>query len=334
MSATVRVFAVLSAVACATTLVSGRAGQQRPPFRAGVQVVTLDVLVREGNVPVGGLTPMDFDVTDNGVPQTVESVSIDTLPIDLSVVMDVSGSVQDMLAQLKKDANEARLMLRPDDQIRVVVFTDAVTQVSPFQPPSSELSLETLPAAGMTSIYDAVAAALMRTRTPDRHELCVLFTDGDDTSSTIGGATVLEIARRSDVILQAFIVTPVPGGLPNLSGAGARANATRGHWWRFRGEDLDVSRVWLDDAATITGGSLQTIVGEGHVPKGLSAAINELRTSYLLRYTATGVAQAGWHELKVKLKRPGRFTVRTRKGYFGGGTGQRGLAVAMERTDR
>lgn len=318
MSATVRMFAVISAIGCATSLVSGRADQQREAFKTGVQVVSLDVLVRAGNVPVGGLTPADFDVTDNGVSQTVDAVSVDALPIDLSVAIDVSGSVQDMLEQLKKDANEARLMLRPDDQIRVIAFSDAVTQVSPFQPPSSELSLDELPAAGMTSIYEAVAAALLRTRTADRHELVVLFTDGYDTSSTIGGATVLEIARRSDAILQVFIATLTPGAMPNLAGAGGRSNATRGHWERFRGESLDVSRVWLDNAATTTGGSLQTIVGEGHVPKGLRLAINELRTSYLLRYTATGVPQAGWHELKVKLKRPGQFTVRTRKGYFGG----------------
>ena len=233
--------------------------------------------------------------------------------------MDASGSVQDMMDQLKKDAVETTKMLRDDDRMRVIAFTDAIVQVSPFQPATAELSLDRMPPLGLTSIYEAVAAALMRTRTPDRHELIVLFTDGYDTSSTIGGAGVLNVAERSDAILHVFIVRPIPGGRPNLATAGLHSNSSRGYWWRFRGERLEVSRVFLDNAATATGGELQDIFGEGHVPRGLKIAIDDMRTSYILQYTAKNVPRPGWHEIKVKLNRPGDFSIRARKGYSGGG---------------
>jgi hypothetical protein len=49
------------------------------------------VSVRSGFGPVGGLTPGDLLVVDNGVPQRVESVEKSTLPVDVSVLIDLSG---------------------------------------------------------------------------------------------------------------------------------------------------------------------------------------------------------------------------------------------------
>jgi hypothetical protein len=45
-------------------------------------------------------------------------------------------------------------------------------------------------------------------------------------------------------------------------------------------------------------------------------ALNEFRTSYVLRYQRTGI-EPGWHELSVKVTRSGSYDIRARKGYFG-----------------
>jgi VWFA-related protein len=295
--------------------------QQRPPqqqprgrFQSGVDVITMDVTVHDGNLAVGGLKPDDFLITDNGVAQTADTVSGNDLPIDMTMVIDASGSTEPFMDQIKRDTHEVTDMLRDDDQLRMLSFTSVIAQLSPHQSRSMPIDLDRTPPLGLTSIYDAVAAAMMRTRTPERHELIVVFTDGMDTSSTIGGPKVLDIARRSDAILHVFIVNPAPGGVPK-----PHPNRTRGYWWQFKGEGMEVSRIWLDDAATTTGGELQDIFGEAHVPGGLKTAINDMRTSYIVSYTARNVTRSGWHDIKVKLKRPGDFTIRARKGYFGGG---------------
>lgn len=309
---------VFALVTCATTLVSGRQGTpQQPRFATGVDIVTMEVSVHQGNLAVAGLTADDFIVTDNGVAQKVDSVSGESLPIDLTLVIDASGSTEPIMDQLNINAREVTKMLRDDDRMRVISFTSVVAQMSPFQPASAPLDLDRTPPLGMTSIYDALVAAMMRTRTPDRHELIVAFTDGFDTSSTIGSPTVLDVAKRSDAILHVFIEIPVPGGLPNLA-AKDRSLRNRGYWQAFNGERMEVSRIWLDDAATTTGGELQDIFGEGHVPRGLKIAIDDMRTSYILTYTAENVPRPGWHDIKVKLKRSGNFTIHARKGYFGG----------------
>lgn len=46
----------------------------------------------------------------------------------------------------------------------------------------------------------------------------------------------------------------------------------------------------------------------------LAGAIEEFRTRYVLRYTPTGVAHDGWHDLSVRVKGK-KYDVRARKGY-------------------
>ncbi|HSP90788.1 MAG TPA: hypothetical protein VLN08_07775, partial [Vicinamibacterales bacterium] len=50
-------------------------GQQQPVFRAGVRLVRVDVSVTgKGDKPVADLTRADFEVEEDGVPQTVEQL--------------------------------------------------------------------------------------------------------------------------------------------------------------------------------------------------------------------------------------------------------------------
>ena len=59
-------------------------------FTSGVVAVAVDVLVTRGGQPVTGLTADDFIVLDNGVPQQIESVLLDEVPITLLLVLDTS----------------------------------------------------------------------------------------------------------------------------------------------------------------------------------------------------------------------------------------------------
>jgi hypothetical protein len=43
----------------------------------------------------------------------------------------------------------------------------------------------------------------------------------------------------------------------------------------------------------------------------------EFRQSYVLRYSPTGVARAGWHAIDVQVPAQKGVTIRARKGYYG-----------------
>ena len=82
--------ALATVVACAAAVVQV---QDRPVFRTGVEVVELDVSVTRGGQPVSGLTVQDFALTDNGVAQVIDSVTLDQLPLSVLLALDTSQSV-------------------------------------------------------------------------------------------------------------------------------------------------------------------------------------------------------------------------------------------------
>jgi hypothetical protein len=73
----------------------------------------------------------------------------------------------------------------------------------------------------------------------------------------------------------------------------------------------------LREAVENTGGVWESMVTIARAPAGVKRAIEWFRSAYVLRYRASGVAVAGWHELRVTVRRPGSYDVRARKGYFG-----------------
>ena len=272
---------------------------QQTVFRSGVDVVIVDVAVLDRNKPVADLTAEDFVVRDNGVRQTVAVIPSASVPVDLTLAVDTSGSMASAMAVVKTQVEAAVSTLGTQDQLRMLTFASGVVELFPMQRPTANLPFEKFTAGGGTSLYDALAAALMRQRRPDRGDLAVVLTDTLDSASAMTMKTVQDLARRSDVLLYVYVVRS--------------------------GVDVTVDARWgradygpLRELAATTGGQLEVILADNQVATAITRTLAEFHSRYTLWYTATGVARGGWHELSVTLTRPARFDVRARKGYFGG----------------
>ncbi len=297
---------------------------QRPTFRAGTDVVTLTAFVRQGNLPVPGLRAADFVVTDNDVPQTIEVIPGEAVPFDLTIALDLSGSVEGMLDQLKRQVREVADLLRPDDRLRLVTFSDKIVDVfGGFLPGSADLPMDNLLAGPLTPLYDAMAMTLLRVRPADRGQVVVFLTDAFDTSSTVSLTQVRDIALRSEDVLYFFIVHRSPASPPVLH----EQVDTRGFWWPQVMDTLATSAQMPDwvpptqvigDIARTTGGEMDEVVERDHIPASLKRAIDDFRASYILQYTVRGVSPRGRHQISVKINRPGGFDVRARREYDGG----------------
>ena len=85
--------------------------------------VRLDVAVVNGKQPVQGLTKQDFLITDEGEPQTVRYFAHETEPLNLLLLLDISGSMTKYISQMAQTAREALGVLRPRDRVAIMVFS-------------------------------------------------------------------------------------------------------------------------------------------------------------------------------------------------------------------
>ena len=108
--------------------------QQAPAFRSGTSGVVVDVSVRDrSRRPMTNLQPADFEVLDNGVAQTVDSVSYGKLPIDVTVALDVSYSVSGtLLDQLRRGVVELMRDLARQDRLKLILFNMRVNRTVDF----------------------------------------------------------------------------------------------------------------------------------------------------------------------------------------------------------
>jgi VWFA-related protein len=272
-------------------------------FRTGADGVTVNVSVRRGSQPITGLTAADFELLDNGVAQQITSLSLGSIPVDLTVVLDTSGSViGPAFVQLTEDVKRIAGMLGPDDRLRLLTFGSTVKEVQPLRELSRGApAIETLP-TGATSFFHAIVAALLPEAAPGRPHLVVVLSDGADNVSLLDARDVDAVARRSDAVL--YVV---------LRGELSAASAAHTGWVPFIETSESGSRRPLRATAEATGGRLQVERTDSSIADAFKKVLDEFRSSYVLYFSATNL-ERGWHELNVRVT-SGKYTVISRKGY-------------------
>jgi Ca-activated chloride channel homolog len=312
-SALPRIQCSLAAGAIAAALLTPAAAQQPPPpqpqvpFRAGVEVVSLNVTVTDGTTRyVTDLTAADFNVFEDGVKQDVSFFSRTNLPIALALLLDTSASMESRLPTAQEAAIGFAKRLRPQDLAEVVDFDSRVVVLAPFTNSGSDLeqAIHKTSAGGSTSLYNAVYIALkdlkkvMAKNTDEiRRQAIVVLSDGEDTSSLLPFEEVLDLAKRSETAIYAI-------GLRSADGPGT---ASKG---------FKEAEFVLRQFAQETG-------GRAYFPGQVSelAAIygqisEELSSQYTVGYTSkNGRRDGSWRRVVVRVARP-NLTARTKLGYF------------------
>jgi VWFA-related protein len=297
--------AILAASALmATSLLGETAQQQSPVFRASADVVTVDAAVQRDRRPVTGLKPADFELLDNGVPQEISDVAYERLPIDVTLVLDVSASVSgSVLEELGRALRQVRADLLPSDRLRLLIFNMSVRRLVDFSQPAANIdeALASVRGAGSSAVFDSLAVALSTFDAPGRRRLVVLFTDGQDSSSISDAETLLDVARRTTPTVAIVLGTPNAERPASL----LRTSSTV--------STLSVGAL-SDRLALETGGMVAPLKPGENLTSKFRRMLQEFRSSYVLYFTPRGVERSGAHTLEVRVKRPG-VDVRARRGY-------------------
>ena len=183
---------------------------QLPSFRAGVDVVSLNVTVTNGtNRFITDLARENFAVYEDGVQQEITFFNRSQLPIALSLLMDTSASMDQRMGTAQEAAIGFSRRLRPEDLSEIIDFDNRVEILQTFTNNLEDLeyAIRQTSAGGSTSLYNALYISLKGLRKAPlqtsevRRQAVVVLSDGEDTSSLITFEEVLELAKRSETAI-------------------------------------------------------------------------------------------------------------------------------------
>jgi VWFA-related protein len=303
-------FAVI-AVACA--LAANLRAQQS--IKVDVNLVTVTFSVRDaGGALVDGLTQDDFEIAEDAAPQKIAYFAKSTdVPLTLGLIVDASGSQDHFEKQHEHDLDTfLKAVLGPKDRAFLVGFGNHIRLVNDFSQSGNEMMqhwkeyekhTDRFPELGPresrdlgTAFYDSIFYSIEdKLAKENGRRALLIFSDGEDNSSSHDMMTAIEEAQRTNVQLFSIRYTEKEHG-------------------KLTARNQYGIRV-MDRIARETGG--MHIDAQEVDPHTYFARIaEELRTSYELGYYPTAATKDNtFHKIVVSVKKPG-LTVRTRTGYF------------------
>jgi len=288
----------------------GQAAQQTgqgPAFRAGIELVSLNVTVTDGTLHyLTDLQSDDFSVFEDGVKQDVTFFNRTHLPIALSLLVDTSASMESKLPTAQEAAIGFARRLRPQDLAEVVDFDSRVVVLQNFTNNAADLeqAIRKTSAGGSTSLYNAVYIALkdlkkVVAKNVDeiRREAIVLLSDGEDTSSLLPFEEVLDLAKRSETAIYSI-------GLRSNEGP---STGTKG----FKEAEFVLRQLSQETGGRAFFPGLVADLANVYGQIG-----DELSSQYTVGYTSRNPRRDGaWRRVVVRVNRS-NAVARTKQGYF------------------
>jgi VWFA-related protein len=318
-----RVVAVAAALALAVpALPQGQQPQgqqtqkQTPTIKAEVDLVNVFATVRDKNKRiVTELKQDDFKVFEDGHEEKVSFFAKEMqLPITLGLLLDTSGSEQNMLGAIQDSGSRfLRRVLKKGDEAMIISFDTDVDLLSDFTDDRSILDRAINKArinspgggyiagnpgpvpggsGGGTDLYDAIYLACSEKLNGEAgRKGIVIVTDAEDTGSKVKLEEAIESAQRTDTVIHVLFV------------------ADR---WNYGGGRPDVARRLTEE----TGGRMIVVSSEKKLEEAFDQISEELRSQYTLGYYPTNTSKDGKFR-KVRVETGNHdYKVLARRGYY------------------
>ena len=303
---------------------TGLAFSQKP-IHVAVNLVNVAFSVRDARgALVDDLSKEDVEVFEDAVPQKVSHFAKSTdVPLTLGLIVDVSGSQDHFSKQHEKDLEVfLKEVLGPKDRAFLVTFGNHIRLISDFSPSGTEI-IERMqeykegdrgrdkgkkkrvaypelgPAENRdlgTAFYDSIFYSVVEKLAQESGRRALLvFTDGEDNSSSHDMMTTIEAAQAENVVVYAIRYTEKEHG--QLTARNKYGTSV------------------MDRIAKETGGAhIDAAATDPHTY--FRQIAEELRTSYELAYYPTNTEKGEtFRKIVIRPMRAG-VKVRTKTGYF------------------
>ena len=301
-------------------LLMGYAGHQAPPapqdrdsgplrISVDVALVVLHATVsdRQGGF-VSDLGQRDFQVYEDGVPQSIRLFHNEDVPVTVGLVVDHSTSMRPKLAEVTTAARAFARSSNREDEMFVVNFNEKVSLGLPggmrFTDSTAELgdAIAATPTRGQTALYDALAKGLEGLQAGSRDKkVLIVVSDGGDNKSARNLDQVMELAGQSSAVIYTVGI--------------------------FDESDEDRNPGVLKRLAQATGGEAFFPDDLGEVVSICQRIARDIRHQYTIGYVPVHPIHDGaYHAIRVLARASGhhdKLSVRTRTGYIAGGEPQR-----------
>lgn len=260
--------------------------------RIKVEAVLVPVIVTDrGGKFVRGLKQQDFQVLEDGVAQSVGSFVSEDAPLELVLAIDISGSMEQALPEVKVAVKHLLSKLRKGDAATLIGFNDTTFLVaeSETDPKAREDAVDLLTSWGGTALYDATIFSIDLVNRRWGRKGVVIFSDGDDKHSLTRRDKAMARVQASDAML--FTV--------GFGGAAA----------------IPDLRKRLTDYAVSTGGRAFFPHDTKQLDEVFGTIVSELSNQYVLSYSpANPAVESKWRTITVRVPK-GRYDIRARQGY-------------------
>lgn len=296
-------------------LAGGAAGSlgifaQDPVIRVDVELVNVTFTVRskQGGL-VGNLTKDDFQVFEDGKPQTITRFQRDNdLPLTIGLLVDTSGSMYNVLEFGRRAAGEFfRKVLRPKDLAFLITFASEMELLQDLtssqnllekglsevrgQRPAQVMTQGPVPTTPRgTRLYDAIyLAAAEKLKHEAGRKIIVLLTDGADQGSVYKLPEAMKQVHLADTVVYSFFYYE-----PS-----------------YYSDEGVLKRISGD-----TGGRVFEVRRRGGLDDAFKQLEEEMRSQYSLSYTPANDKRDGaFRKLEIKTK-DSNLKVQARRGYY------------------
>jgi VWFA-related protein len=211
---------------------------------------------------VSDLDPSSFKVFEDGVTQTMDQVTKETIPTDLVLLVDNSQSMAHRMEFVRLAAERLAGALRSRDQVIVAPFNAHVGTITGPTADRSTISeaIAAMRSGGGTALFDSILEAVRLLQNSANRRAIVLVTDGYDENSKATIDDVLEAVERS----QATVYVVGVGGVAGIS---------------LKGEQM------LRRIAQRSGGGVFFPPRETEIVSAAQAIATDTHSRYLITYT-------------------------------------------------
>lgn len=289
-------------------------------LRIETRLVNLNVKAMErGGQPLTNLKQEDFVVYEDGIKQDVAHFKPVNAPVNLILLLDLSGSTKQKRKAMHQAAARFIDALPAQDRIAVVAFTRRYRTLMDFS--NDKLALkaalkEINGIAGGTAFYDSLWQAIDQLKSlGDARKAVVVLTDGEDESLISDKETTHNFDQLLGRVAEEDVtIYPIYFSAQNHY---RKLGVIFGNNGNLLGNDKSrTARKQLEQLAEQTGGEVFSAQREEELEGAYQRVANELHTLYSLAYAPDKLKNNGeFRKISVKVSRDGAVA-KTRRGYY------------------